>query len=474
MTFSQFLSILKARWISALLVLFITVGTALGISLLLPKQYTASSAVIIDVKSPDPIVGMALNGMLAPGYMATQVDIITSDRVARRVVQGLRLTENQDLREQWNKATEGKGSFESWIAETLKKKLDVKPSRESNVINIGYSSPDPRFAAGLANAFVRAYVDTSLELRVDPAKQYNSFFDARSKELRTAVEQAQSKLSAYQKEHGILATDERLDIESQRLNELNSQLVSMQAISAESTSRTAQAHSSADQLQDVINNPVVAGLRADVSRQEARLQELSSRLGEAHPQVAELQANINSLRLRIENETRRVSSSVNITNNINKSREAEVRSALEAQRIRVMKMKEQRDEVAVLLRDVEAAQRAYDQVAQRLNQTSLESQSSTTNIAILTPATEPADPSSPKMLLNIILALFLGTLLGISIALLREMIDRRVRTLEDISETLGAPVIGLIPKPIRGSMGRKKTKFVMPANLLRHHPSTGQ
>lgn len=474
MTFSQFLSILKARWISALLVLFITVGTALGISLLLPKQYTASSAVIIDVKSPDPIVGMALNGMLAPGYMATQVDIITSDRVARRVVQGLHLTENQDLREQWIKATDGNGSFESWMAETLKKKLDVKPSRESNVINIGYSSPDPRFAAGLANAFVRAYVDTSLDLRVDPAKQYNSFFDARSKELRTAVEQAQSKLSAYQKEHGILATDERLDIESQRLNELNSQLVSMQAISAESTSRNAQAHSSADQLQDVINNPVVAGLRADVSRQEARLQELSSRLGEAHPQVAELQANISSLRQRIENETRRVSSSVNINNNINKSREAEVRSALEAQRIRVMKMKEQRDEVAVLLRDVEAAQRAYDQVAQRLNQTSLESQSSTTNIAILTPATEPADPSSPKILLNIILALFLGTLLGISVALLREMIDRRVRTLEDISETLGAPVIGLIPKPVRGSMGRKPTKFVMPANLLRHHPSAGQ
>lgn len=474
MTFSQFLSILKARWISALLVLLITVGTAVGISLLLPKQYTASSAVIIDVKSPDPIVGMALNGMLAPGYMATQVDIITSDRVARRVVQGLRLTENQDLRDQWTKATDGKGSFESWIAETLKKKLDVKPSRESNVINIGYSSPDPRFAAGLANAFVRAYVDTSLELRVDPAKQYNSFFDARSKELRTAVEQAQSKLSAYRKEHGILATDERLDIENQRLNELNSQLVSMQAIAAESTSRNTQAHNSADQLQDVINNPVVAGLRADVSRQEARLQELSSRLGDAHPQVAELKANINSLRLRIENETRRVSSSVGINNTINKSREAEVRSALEAQRVRVMKMKEQHDEVAILMRDVDAAQRAYDQVTQRLNQTSLESQSSTTNIAILTPATEPADPSSPKILLNIILALFLGTLLGISVALLREMIDRRVRTLEDISETLGAPVIGLIPKPVKGSMGRKPIKFVMPANLLHHQPTAGQ
>jgi chain length determinant protein EpsF len=474
MTFSQFISILKARWISALLVLVVTVGTAIGVSLILPKQYTATTAVIVDVKSPDPIMGMALNGMLAPGYMATQLDIITSSRVGRRVVQGLRLTENQELRQQWMEDTQGKGDFESWISELLQKKLEVKPSRESNVINISYTSPDPRFAAGLANAFVRAYMDTSLELRVDPAKQYNSFFDARAGEFRDAVEKAQAKLSAYQKAHNILATDERLDIESQRLNELNSQLVTMQAISAESTSRNAQVRNSADQMQDVINNPVIGGLRADISRQEAKLQELSSRYGDAHPQVAELKANIASLRLRIESETRRIGGSMNVTNNINKSRESEIRAALDAQRTKVLKMKEQRDEVSVLMRDVEAAQRAYDQVAQRQNQSNLESQTSLTNISVLNPATEPAAHSSPKIVLNALLAVFLGSLLGMGTALLRELMDRRVRTLEDISDTIGAPVIGVIPKPLRSAFGKSDQKFVLPSNLLGRLPSPGQ
>ncbi|HQY08342.1 MAG: chain length determinant protein EpsF [Burkholderiales bacterium] len=472
MTFSQFLSILKARWLSALLVLVLTVGTTVGVSLLLPKNYTASAAVVLDVRSPDPIAGMVLGAMAMPAYMATQVDIIQSDRVAQRVVQGLRMTENAQTRQQWLEATEGKGSFDAWLADNIKKKLDVKPSRESNVININYTNPDPRAAAAIANAFVRAYMDISIGLRISPAKQYNEFFDARSKELREGVEKAQAKLSDYQKTHGILATDERFDIENQRLNELNSQLVALQALSAESTSRQAQAKTSADQLHDVINNPVVAGLRADQSRQEARLQELSARLGDAHPQVVELKANIAELRSRLETETRRVSGSVGVTNTINKQREAEIRASLEAQRSKVLALKQQRDEVVVLQREVETAQRSYDQVVQRLSQTNLESQNTQTNISVLTPASEPADHSSPKILLNTLLSVFLGTLLAVGFALVRELMDRRVRSLDDLSEGLGLPVLGSLPRPMRGARGAGP--LLLPSNVMARLPSPGR
>lgn len=470
MTFSQFLSILKARWLSALLVLALTVGTTIGVSLMLPKNYTATAAVVLDVRSPDPIAGMVLGAMAMPAYMATQVDIIQSDRVAQRVVQGLRLTENAESRRQWLEATAGKGNFEAWLADTIKRRLDVKPSRESNVINVGYSSPDPRSAATLANAFVRAYMDVSVGLRVSPAKQYNEFFDARAKELREALEQAQARLSEHQKKHGILATDERFDIENQRLNELSSQLVALQAMSAESTSRSAQARSQADQLQDVINNPVVAGLRADLSRQEARLQELGARLGENHPQVKELEANIGELRQRIEAETRRVSGSVGVNDTINRQREAGVRAALEAQRTKVLALKQQRDEVTVLQREVDSAQRAYDQVVQRLSQTNLESQNTQTNISVLTPASEPSEHSSPKVLLNAVLSLFLGLLLAVAFALVRELMDRRVRSLADLSEGLGLPVLGSLPRPLRGTAGARGSSLMLPSNVMARLP----
>ncbi len=476
MTFSQFLSILKARWVSALMVLVLTVGTTVGVSLVLPKNYTASAAVVLDVRSPDPIAGMVLGAMAMPAYMATQVDIIQSDRVAQRVVQGLRLTENAQTRAEWLEATGGQGNFEAWVAELLKKKLDVKPSRESNVVNVSYTSPDPRFAAALANAFVKAYMDVSIGLRVSPAKQYNEFFDARAKELREALEQSQAKLTTFQKTSGILATDERFDIETQRLNELSSQLVALQALSAESGSRSAQARGSqADQLQDVLGNPVVAGLRADLSRQEARLQELNARLGDAHPQVVELRANIAELNTRLQTESNRVSGSVGVTNTINKQRESEIRASLDAQRAKVLALKQQRDEASVLMKEVETAQRAYDQVVARASQTSLESQNTQTNISVLTPATEPADHSSPKLLLNTLLSVFLGTLLAVGFALVRELMDRRVRSPQDLVEALGLPVLGALPKPMRGGYaGKIGNTLMLPSNMMGRLPRPGQ
>lgn len=446
MSLTQFLAILRARWWVALLVFLLTVGTTLGVSLLLPKQYTASSSVVIDVK-PDPIAGQ-FAGMLAPSYMATQVDVIQSDRVARRVVRNLRLADNPQVRADWLEASGGKGDIEAWIASRFQANMDVKPSRESNVISVSYRAPDPGFAAALANAFVQAYIDTSLELKVDPAKQYTAFFDMRAKDAREAFEKAQSRVSAFQKEKGIIATDERLDVENARLSELSSQLVMIQALSSESGSRQTQAQgASSDRLQEVLNNGLILSLKADLSRNEARLQELNSRLGDNHPQVVEAKANINSLRSRLDAETKRITGGVGVTATINRQRESELRASLEAQRSKVLRLKAVRDEGAVLSREMESAQRSYETVLARLNQTSLESQSTQGNIFVLGQASPPSGASSPKVFLNTVLSMVIGTLLAIGAVLALEMLDRRVRAFEDLTGALGLPVLGVMPRP---------------------------
>lgn len=447
MTFGQFLSILQARKWAALLVFFLVVTTTVVVSLLLPKQYDAAASVVIDIK-PDPVSAMAFQGMAMPSFMATQVDILTSDRVALRVIRDLKLTENPGLREQWQTEGEGKGSFEQWLIEILKKYLNVKPSRESNVIEIGYRSPDPRFAAGLANAFAQAFIATTLELRVDPARQYSTFFVNQSKEARTALETAQAKLSAFQRDKGIIAADERLDVENARLAELSSQLVQIQAVSSESGSRQQFAQGAqGDRMQEVLSNPLIGGLRADLTRNEARLQELNSKFGDNHPQVVEAKANITELRTRIDAEIRRVTGGVSVTNTINKQREAQVKRELEAQRSKLLQMKAVRDQGQVLVRELENAQRSYDNVMTRLNQTAMESQANQSYVNLLTTAQPPADPASPKLLLNIALAIFLGALLAIGLALLLELSTRRVRAPEDVIAALGLPVLGVLPKP---------------------------
>ena len=447
MTFGQFLSILKARWWVALLVLGLTVGATLAISLLLPKQFRASASVVIDVK-PDPLSMAMYGGMASPGLMATQVDIIKSDRVAQRVVRNLKLNENPQIRQQWQEEAKGQGSIEVWLGTLFQRNMDVEPSRESSVITVAYKAADPRFAAGLANAFVQAYIDTSLELRVDPARQYSTFFETRAKEARETLERAQARFSSFQKDNSIVATDERLDVENARLNELSSQLTVVQAISAESSSRQAQAQGAqGERMQEVLSNPIVGQLKADLNRGEAKLQELSTRYGDNHPQVLEAKASAQELRTRLDAETRRVTGGVTVSNTINRGREAEIRGSLEAQRAKVLRMKAVRDEGLVMLRDIENAQKSYDAVSQRFTQTSMESQTTQSNVNILTQATAPLSPSSPRVVLNVVLAMIGGALLAIGAAMALELRDRRVRNIDDVVESLGLPVIGALPKP---------------------------
>jgi chain length determinant protein EpsF len=474
MTFGQFLSILRARWWVVALVLGLTVAGTLVVSLLLPRQYTAAASVVVDFK-PDPVSAVMYGGMASPAFMATQVDIIRSERVAQRVVRNLKLNENPQVRQQWQDETEGQGSIESWLGGVFGKAMDVIPSRESSVITVTYKAPDPRFAAGLANAFVQAYIDTALELRVDPARQYSSFFETRAKDARAALETAQTRLSSYQKENGIIASDERLDVENARLNELSSQVTMLQALMAESASRQVQAQGAqGDRMQEVLGNSIVAQLKADINRGEARLQELSTRYGDSHPQVLETRASLAELRIRQEQEVKKVTGGVGVSATINRQRESEIRRSLDAQRTKVLKMKAVRDQGMVILQDVTNAQRAYDQILQRFTQATLEGQTTQSNTNVLTQAVAPVEPSSPRMFVNTLLSVFIGLILALGIALILEMRDRRVRSTDDVPAALGLPVIGVMHKP--GAKLRRSAKHLslMQQRLLAPLPQPGK
>ncbi len=465
MTSTQFLRILRARWLLAVSLLVLALGVATALSLWLPKQYTARASVVIDVKTSDPIAGAISASVLAPSYMATQVDIMESERVALRVVRSLKMAESPDMRSQWQRDTAAQGNFESWLAQLLLRKLEVKPARESNVIEVHFTSVEPRFAATIANAFVQAYLDTVLDLRVDPARRYAAFFDERAKQLREDMEKAQTRLSTFQNTHGILAADERLDVETVRMNELSSQLIGLQTASADGRSRQVAAYTSADTLQDVIANPVVAGLRADLVRQETRLQELGSRLGDSHPSVVELGTNIGTLRSKLEQETRRLSASVTVNSIISESRESQVRNSLEAQRSKLMLMKRERDQLGALQRDTELAQKAYEGVVARQTQTLLESQTTQTNASVLLLATEPSRASSPLLVLNLMIGALAGALLAVAAVLMREAADRRVRSVEDVLRELRLPVLGTLLKFKQRSGAKSKLEGKLEGKL---------
>jgi len=444
MNLHQFFLVLLARRKILIATLLLTVGVTLLVSLMLPKTYKGTASVVMNYKGVDSVTGLAMPSQLMPGYMATQIDIIASKNVAIRVVERLRLAESPAVIEQFNDATGGEGNARDWLADLLLTKLEIQPSRESSVVNISFSGSDPTFAAAVANAFAEEYQRLSIQLKVDPMKKATGYFNDQTKQLRDNLEAAQSRLSKYQQEHGIVSVDNRLDVESQRLNDLSAQLVASQAQTMEAASRQRSAQGKAGEAPDVANNPIIQNLKMSLAQTETRLAELGQRLGQNHPQYLSARAEAQRLRAELNTQTRVTSNSVSNNAGIFVQREEALRTALAEQKTKVLELNRTRDEMNVLAKDMESAQRAYDLTAQRLAQTRIEGMSDQSDVALLNPATPPIKPAGPKVLLNTALSLFLGTLLGLGFAMLAEMLDRRVRSENDLTEALQLPVLGNI------------------------------
>ena len=447
MNLTQLLIVLKARYKVILITLLLTVLTTSVVSFILPKSYTATTTLVVNYKGVDPVTGLALPAQLMPGYMATQVDILTSKSVARKVISDLGLADSEPVRKSFEDAQTGGDDIVGWLSDLLLKNLDVIPSRTSSIINVGFKGTNPQFAAAIANAFAEAYIQTNIQLKVDPSKKAADYFTSQIKELRDELEKAQRRLSEYQGDKGIVSVDERLDVERARLSDLSSQLVVAQGQTMEALSRQRNAAgANAYDSPDIASNPIIQSLKTEIARAESKFADISQKFERNHPMYLGAKAEIENLKAELNRQILSVSTNVASNLRILQQRENEIKGALNAQKAKVLELNKDRDTLAVLSREVENAQKAYDLTTARFTQTNMEGQSNQSDIAVLSPATPPAKPSSPKITLNIVLSIFLGSLLGLGFAILFEMIDRRIRTKEELVTIFDAPVLGLLPR----------------------------
>lgn len=446
MNLNQFFSIVRARWWLGLMVAALTTAAGLGYSLRSPKTYTASATVMLDLVSPELNGGFA--GVLLPSYLATQVDLLGSERVALKAVDLLGIAQDPALHESWMTKTEGAGEFKVWLAQSLHHDLEIKPSRESNVISIRYSAEDPKYAARVANAFVQAYAETSIELRAEPARQYQSVYRERAESARQAVETAQAKLTAFQRAQGLLGAggDGKADLEAMRLAELSSQLTQLQALANESQTRRNEVTRGAERLAEVRGDPAVAQIRIDLAREQGRMLELDQRLGASNPQVVEQKALIEELQQRLATAVRTASGALDVGNSVNQARLTQLQAAIAAQRAKVERLRAVRDDADLMQRDLDNARQAYDGVLQRLNQTEMAGRSAQANVSVVQVASPPIRPSGPKTALNTIAALLAGSVMGLSLIVLVELRDRRVRTADEIVGEMQQTLLLAMPK----------------------------
>lgn len=468
MNFRQTYYLLRARLDIILSVLLLTVLATLAVSLLMPRTYKAAASVVLNYKGVDPITGATLPGQLMPGYLTTQMDIIGSTSAAMRVLDALRLADEPDIRKSYLNATGGKGSLREWEATQLLKHLEVVPSRESSVLTIRFGDHNAHRAAAVANAFSDAYQRIDAELKMDPLKKAAVYYDDQIKRLREAVETAQQKLTAYQQKNNIVSADGRNDLETARLNDLSAQLTAIQGQRLEAASRRKQARSSGgSETPDIIANPLIQNLKLQLAQAEMRLSVASQRFTPDHPSWQIANAEVEKVRSELNRQILATNNSIANGEHILQQREDELRAAVEAQRGRVLELNRKRDVIKLMSNEVERAQKAYETAVQRYIQTSMDAQSNASEVSVLTPALVPMLPASPRISLNLLLSVILGGVMGIALAIVAELIDRRVRSADDLLLALQAPVLGVLKlgEPRRPRLG-------MPSLRLPYRPQS--
>jgi len=473
-----------ARLVAAIFTVAVVIAGT--ISYLSPNMYTAAATLNFDFKG-NPVDNKGRAELAERTYLTTQIGLIQSQNVAQKVENSLTEYERKRLiaaldakqsaiddlshlllspvkslfrsdRKSGRKSGDSEelklqvSSAYSWLARGLGNDLTVEPMFNSRIVRIAYTSTDPKVAALIANKYTEAYIAANLQMTIGPASKSKAWFDEQLKSLRKRLEEAQARLTEYQQKEGVVSSDERLDTENARLQDLSRQLVAGQQT-------TRNAVTEQQKLQDVLdsgaslmtfspvfNNPVVQGIKSEIRALEGlRVQSFSS-LGEKHPKIRKLNSEITAARRRLQNEIQSISDGIYNAAELSKERERDLAKSLEDQKMLVLDFKSEHDKIAVLQREVESAQATYNAALNQLNTTSMQSLIDQTNVAVVDAANIPGSRSSPRVTVNLVLGALAGLLLGVGAALFMEIFVRRVYSREDLLIEVGVPLLGHLKK----------------------------
>jgi chain length determinant protein EpsF len=409
--------------------------------LLVPAHWTAKTVLAVDEKASDPVTGMPVAAYLIPGYLQTQVEIVTSHSTALKVVDMLGLDKQPDVQKSFVQDTDGSGSVRDWLADQLQKKVDVQPGRESSLISISYTTDDPKSSAALANAFAQAYMGVLVDIQTSAAQQQNLVFQQQLVPLRENLARAQQRLAVFQQKSGIVYDGvQHFDMEAARLNDMGTQLVAAQSAAVDARARAG----GNDLAPDVQNNLMIQQQKALLAQSDVKLHSIAQNLGPNNPQYQQALAERNANQQQLAAMTREYVSSLKQGAANSATRQSGLQGAVAKEKSAVLDQKQQAAQMDALQKDVEDAQRAYSQVLARFSDTSLASHVSQTATYVLETANEPSRPSWPRPLLSLMAALCVGGLLAVGCAFLAELLDRRVHVREDVEKLLDLQVLALV------------------------------
>jgi succinoglycan biosynthesis transport protein ExoP len=460
----------KRKWIviSCLLTIFSLVAIA---SLRMTPVYEAAGTIAIN--KPDSTLNFKDSATFSLDYydpteLETEVKILQSDLLALQVIKEL----NLDRRPEFGGSKpqlpssldlapdplQGDSARASSLLGGFKGNLKVTLSPNTRIVEIRYRSADKQMAANVVNTLMQTYVENNFKARFESTMQASDWLSKQLVDLQMKVETSQEKLVRYQKEHEILGMDEKQNIITNKLDELNKELTAAESerMDKEAVYRLIQAGdpdavtSTAGSLDSPgsgsqSGSALLESLNAKAADLRIQAADLNTQFGPSYPKLLQINNQLKEIDVQIQGEMKKIVSKVKGLYMASLQRENMLHDALEKQKQEANKLNESAIEYSLLKRDVETNRQLYEGLLEKLKEAGVSAGLKSNNFRIVDSARVPTGPIEPNVPRNLGFAFILGSMSGIGLAFLLEGLDNTVRTTEQAQMISGLASLGMIP-----------------------------
>ena len=451
--------------------------------------YIATTKVLIEKSEPGNIGPMnTYYAQYDPDFYETQYQLIKSSSVARKVVKMQSLDKNYES--YFKKDQEGfniiGGTFEWFkevftvilnvtgiarpeptpsakkdsegevdgkvdaISKNISASIIVTPIKNSKLVNIGYMSSNPEFAAMIVNSVAKAYIEDLLDMKMSTSRYAMRWLTEKAEEERAKVEKSEKALQEYMRTKGIVTLENRIAMVPEKLSEVATKIASAESRRKELESLYAKVKEvtrnpdKAETIPVIASDPTIQSLRVQILKAEQNVGDMSKKYGQKHPAMITAVADLKVLKEKREQEVRRVVESVRNEYELARANEESFRNMASQTKSETLNLNEKFIQYEALKRETETSKQLFDAIIKKIKEQDITQDIRTVDVWVVEKAEVPKAPAKPNKARNILLGLVMGLLGGIGVAFFVEYLDNTVKSAEDVEAKLGVPVLGVV------------------------------
>ncbi len=442
----------KHQWL--ILTFLLTVVTVVTIaSFKMKPVYIATARVEVDRESQNMQVFPDANSydeyMDMENYIETQSKILQSETLALQTIKSLDLGRYAEFGGTPGALAMGQGGAiprRPAILGAFLGSLGVKRVPNSRLIEVSFEAEDPQLAAEVVNTHLQTYVEQNFRSKYDATTQASNWLSAELEELRMKVEKSEDARIAYQRENQIWQIDEKQDITTQKLADLSKAVTDAQTEVAQKEALYRMAVSgNVDALPEAQANLVVQDLLKRKSDLDEQYAEALNQTGPNYPRVQRLAEQQKEVDADLAKARKTMVETVEEEYNTARAHVEILQEALDKQKAQANDLAEKLVQYHILQHDAEANKQLYDGLLQKLKEAGITAGLRSSNIRVVDPALAPAAPARPQKTRNILLAIVVGLVGGVGLAIFREYLDNTVKSPDDIEALTGLPSLAVVP-----------------------------